>query len=74
MKPTIKDIDAILSFYRTPLTSQDDTVVYALRVLKRLLQEPSEGMNLAPLSRERITELYPDIFKAMRDQLLKEVE
>lgn len=74
MKPTIKQIDEAIDDYICGRSNE--VITYALRVLKKLMEEPTgeqcisgRNANVGPVS----TRPYY-IYKAMRDQLLREVE
>jgi hypothetical protein len=53
--------------------SNAETIRAALLIADRLMQEPSEGMIREGGEQDMLCEYPADIFKAMRDQMLREV-
>lgn len=52
-----------------------ETIRRAMLIADKLMQDPSEAMIEAARNREEIgVPIYAEVFKAMRDQLLREVE
>lgn len=50
-------------------------ILHALRIADKLMEEPSEGMNLAGVDAwEKSPLAVVAQFKAMRDQMLKEID
>lgn len=83
MKPTIEQIDEAIDDYICGRSNE--VIPYAIHVLKKLMEEPTEGMidvgNKtgdwgSPISSMSVYDSGnpDDIFKAMRDQLLEEIE
>ena len=86
MKPTIEQIDATIAatddyIARVARNETTDTVLFALRFTKKIMGEPSEdaivfGMEKSVLGRPSTDDdaYVLSIFKAMRDQAIREVE
>ena len=82
MKPTIEQIDEAI-IKQKELAGEffagwyEEEISFALRVLKRLMEGPSRGMDNAgykALGFNDGSRHYETVFKSMRDQLFNEVE
>ena len=79
MKPTIEQIDAAITEEKTwndclniVGKEHQETILFALRFTKKMMGEPTSRM--VDLGNYCEFPIVSDIFKAMRDQAIKEVD
>lgn len=83
-KALISDIDESSGYWGEFLSDYEmKAIIRALRIADKLMQEPSDGMvreaNLADwlgldVQEEDVKPIYTDIFKAMRDQMIADIQ